>query len=85
VIIHRAARDRIQTRIVWRGGAVSELSIPVAVGSLAGLSCATELESRALELVRAGNSDLEIAQRLSLEKNGITRVQLLRQLRSIIG
>jgi DNA invertase Pin-like site-specific DNA recombinase len=67
VVVHRAVRDRIQTRIVWRGGSVSELSIPLAVGSFAALSCATELESRTLELVRGGHSDMEIARRLSSE------------------
>lgn len=66
VVIQRAVRDAVQTRIVWRGGAVSELSIPLKVGTFAALSCALELESRTLELARAGCSDQEIAERLSL-------------------
>jgi hypothetical protein len=30
LVLHRVARDTIRTRIVWRGGAVSELAVPSA-------------------------------------------------------
>ena len=66
VVIHRARRDQVQTRIVWRGGAVSELQIPLTVSSFAVLPCAQELEAQTLELERAGCPDREIAERLTM-------------------
>jgi hypothetical protein len=67
VVIHRAARDRVRTRIVWRGADVTELEIPITVGSLAELSRGEEMEKRIVKLARAGESDASIARKLSAE------------------
>ena len=65
VVIHRAAADTIQTRIVWRGGDVTETQLPIVVASIARLSCGRELEQAALELARQGQSDETIAEELT--------------------
>jgi DNA invertase Pin-like site-specific DNA recombinase len=65
VVVHHAARDRLETRIVWRGGETTTFEIPIAVGSLAELSSAPEMERLILELFSRGQSDLEIAQQLT--------------------
>ena len=65
VVIHRSARDIVQTRIIWKGGATTTMDIPITVGSFAELSCAEEMESTIVELAEQGVSDEEIAQRLT--------------------
>jgi len=65
VAIHRLAPDTVQTRIVWRGGDTTSFDVPVAVASIARLSCAQEMEPIALELFRQGQSDEEIAAELT--------------------
>jgi hypothetical protein len=65
VVIHRTARDRVHTRLVWQGGDTTTFEIPIAVHSLAALSCGPELEQRVLELHAAGKSDPEIAEELT--------------------
>lgn len=65
VVIHRAARDCVHARIVWRGGDVTVLDIPITVGSLEELSCAQELEKRIVKLARAGHLDQAIAEQLT--------------------
>jgi hypothetical protein len=47
VVLHRVTRDTIRTRMVWRGGAVSELEVPSTVGTVGsgsfwplGIACA---------------------------------------------
>ena len=65
VVLHRSARDRVQTRIVWKGGATTTFQIPIPVGSFAELSSAKEAEQLILDLSSQGKSDSEIAQQLS--------------------
>ena len=65
IVLHRSARDRVQTRIVWKGGATTTLQIPIPVGSFAELSSAKEAEQLILDLSSQGQSDSEIAQQLS--------------------
>jgi DNA invertase Pin-like site-specific DNA recombinase len=65
VVVQRVERDQVQIRIVWRGGEVTEYGIPIPVGSLAELSTGQELETRILQLHKAGKSDAVIAQELS--------------------
>ena len=57
VVAHRCAPDRIQVRIVWRGGATSELEVEVPVGDLRRLSRAAEMEARILEMAGRGVPD----------------------------
>lgn len=61
VVLQRKGGDRVQTRIIWRGGAVSEADIEVPVGSLRALSAWETMEQRILELEAQGKSDEEIA------------------------
>jgi DNA invertase Pin-like site-specific DNA recombinase len=61
VVVHRSAPDRLQVRIVWRGGATTTAALPVTVGSLARLSSAPEMEKTILNLAQAGQTDEEIA------------------------
>src|SRR5437660_7320905 len=44
VVVHRLARDRVQARIVWKGGETTTLSIPVSVGALKDLAGAETME-----------------------------------------
>jgi len=65
VVIHRRVQDRVQTRIVWRGGDITTLEIPVPVGSFADLSTAAEMEQIILNLSRQGKLDEEIVEHLT--------------------
>jgi DNA invertase Pin-like site-specific DNA recombinase len=65
VVIHRSARDRVQTRIVWRGGAITTQEIAVPVGALADLSNGAELERFVLAETASGLTDEAVAQRLT--------------------
>lgn len=65
VVIHRQVQDRVQTRIVWRGGDITSLEIPVPVGSFADLSTAAEMEQIIRDLSHQGKSDEEIAVHLT--------------------
>ena len=67
VVIHRIAADTIRTRIVWKGGATSEVDVPVASKSLAGMKLAKELEAAILALVSEGKPDAEIASLLTVK------------------
>jgi len=57
--------DHVEVRIVWRGGAVSDLDVSVPVGSLSDLSNYAEMEAEILALEAQGNSDEEIARTLT--------------------
>ena len=65
VVIHRTIPDRVQTRVVWRGGDFTTFEIPVPVGSFADLSNAAEMEKIIIDLSRKGQSDAEIADHLT--------------------
>jgi hypothetical protein len=65
VIIHRATRDCIETRIVWQGGATTTLQVPIPVGSFAELSQAEEMENQIVDLSHQGKSDEQIAEELA--------------------
>jgi hypothetical protein len=67
VVLHRVTRDTIRTRIVWRGGAVSELEVPSAVGTLRDLSWFAAMEAQILTLETQGKADEAIAQLLTTQ------------------
>ena len=67
VVLRRAATDRISVRIVWRGGAVSELEVAVAVYTHRVLPRGAEMEARLLDLARQGVDDATIAAQLTAE------------------
>jgi DNA invertase Pin-like site-specific DNA recombinase len=65
VVIHRPTPDCVHTRIVWKGGDTTTLSVPVPVGSLADLPNAAEMEQIIIKLSRQGKLDQDIAQHLT--------------------
>src|SRR5205823_12701494 len=65
VVLDRRVPDTITTRIVWRGGAVSELEVPCTVGTLRDVTGFAQMEAAVLRLETQGHSDAEIAQRLT--------------------
>jgi len=61
VVRQRVTREMIQTRMVWRGGAVSELEVPSTVGALHDLTGFAEMDAQMLALETQGKSEAEIA------------------------
>ncbi|MFL5284660.1 MAG: recombinase family protein [Rhodopila sp.] len=76
VILRRTSRDATSVRIVWRGGAVSELKVALPVNTLTALPRGAEMEARVLELARAGVGDTEIIRTLTEEGHRSTRRDL---------
>ena len=54
-------------RIVWRGGAVTDLEVKMRVNSVAKLARGNEMHDRILEFAQAGVPDDEIADDLTRE------------------
>lgn len=67
VVLDRGERDVALVRIVWRGGATSDLAVKMRVNAVAKLTKGEEMRGRALELARSGIPDDEIAAILSSE------------------
>jgi DNA invertase Pin-like site-specific DNA recombinase len=65
VVIHHIAPNKIQTRIVWKGGETTSTVITITVGAFRNLSSAAEMETIILELSKQGKTDEEIARRLT--------------------
>jgi hypothetical protein len=65
VVVQRTAPDQVRARIVWRGGDTTISDIPMTVGSLTRLSFAAEMEKEVLQLTQQGQSDEQIAERLT--------------------
>jgi DNA invertase Pin-like site-specific DNA recombinase len=60
-VLDRGEHDVAQIRIVWRGGAVSDLEVKMKVNSIARLTQGVEMRDRLLNLARNGVPDDEIA------------------------
>src|SRR3954454_15233706 len=67
VILHRTAPERLDIRVVWRGGEVTEEQIELRVHALHALSRGAEMQRRILELARQGLTDTEVAKLLTEE------------------
>ena len=67
VVMRRCARDRAEVRIVWRGGATTELTVMLPVNALTALPRNAEMEQRVRDLAAAGHYDDEIARMLTAE------------------
>jgi len=65
VVLQRARRDQIHTRIVWRGGETTTFEVPVAVGALTDLPGAHEMAQQIRVLCAEGPSDDEMARQLT--------------------
>jgi len=65
IVIHRATKDIVNTRIVWKGGDTTTIQIPITVGSFANLSFSAEAEKLIIELAKENKKDSEIADLLT--------------------
>jgi DNA invertase Pin-like site-specific DNA recombinase len=65
VVIQRARRDQIYTRLVWRGGETTTFEVPVAVGARTDLPGAHEMAQQIRVLFAEGTSDDEMARQLT--------------------
>jgi hypothetical protein len=65
VVIHHIAPNKIQTRIIWKGGETTTTVVTIAVGAFRNLSSAVEMEAAILELSQQGKTDDEIAHHLT--------------------
>ena len=61
VVLQRKEGGRVGTRIVWRGGAISEMDIVVPIKSVETLLGFTTMEAQILKLEAQGRFDEEIA------------------------
>jgi DNA invertase Pin-like site-specific DNA recombinase len=92
VILHRTAPERIDIRIVWRGGEVSQEQVEPRVYALHALSRGAAMQARILELARQGLTDAEAAKALTEEGYRSPRcshvlartVQVFRQRRRVL-
>lgn len=67
VVLDRKTHDVTLARIVWRGGAVTDLEIKMLVNSIDKLSRGAEMRDRIIELAQAGMPDDQIAEDLTRE------------------
>jgi DNA invertase Pin-like site-specific DNA recombinase len=65
VVLHRSQPDQVHARIVWRGGEVSVLEIPIPVGCWTDLTGAKDMEQIILQRYSEGVRDEEIAHELT--------------------
>jgi hypothetical protein len=49
VVMRRAARDKADVRIVWRGGEITEMTVMLPVNAVSFLPRHAEMEARVLE------------------------------------
>lgn len=82
VVIHRREREKIHTRLVWKGGETTTLDIPVTVGSFSCVSAAKAMEEKIIELSKAGRNDQEIVEVLA--SNGFRSPRGLKLLESTV-
>jgi DNA invertase Pin-like site-specific DNA recombinase len=67
VVLSRMAPDRVAVRVVWRGGAATELNVELPVASLSAMPRGAQMEARVLELARSGMHDADIVSQLTAE------------------
>ncbi len=67
VVLDRGEHDIARVRIVWRGGAVTELEVKMRVNSVTNLTRGAEMRERLLDLAKEGVGDDEIAALLTRE------------------
>jgi hypothetical protein len=61
VVLDRREHDVASVRVVWRGGAVTDLEVKMKVNSIAKLTRGMEMRDRVLDLARDGMPDAGIA------------------------
>jgi hypothetical protein len=65
VVVRRCGRDRLQLRIVWKGGETSELSVPIPVTAWIAPTEAGAMEEQIAAESARGIPDVVIAQHLT--------------------
>lgn len=66
-VLERGTHDVVNVRLVWVGGAVSELAVPRRVNGIDDLAHGTQMRSRIFELAGQGLTDNVIAAQLTRE------------------
>jgi hypothetical protein len=59
-VVLRRQSDHVHIRLVWHGGDVTSLTIPITVGAFSRLSGAQEMETIILNMAKEGRSDKEL-------------------------
>jgi DNA invertase Pin-like site-specific DNA recombinase len=67
VVLRRVTPDRAAVRVVWRGGATTELDVELPVSALSSMPRGAQMEARVLELARSGLHDEDIVSQLTAE------------------
>jgi hypothetical protein len=67
VVLERGSHDVATVRLVWRGGAVSELVVPRRVNGIDDLTHGTRMRARILEMAHEGLTNDAVAARLTRE------------------
>lgn len=67
VVLRRTGRDQAGVRIVWRGGASTDLEVALPVNDVTVLARYPAMEQRVRELAEAGQNDIQIARTLTAE------------------
>lgn len=67
VVVQRCGRDRLQVRLVWKGGGTSELSVPIPVTAWTALTAAGAMEEHIAAESARGIPDALIAQHLTTQ------------------
>lgn len=67
VVVQRSAPDCVDVRIVWQGGEITALHVPVTVGAFASLTGAAAMEQFVLEQSALATTDEEIARQLTAQ------------------
>ena len=67
VVLERGEHDVARVRVVWRGGATSDLEVKLTVNSVSRLTRGAEMRDRVLDLSRQGVTDETIAAILTRE------------------
>lgn len=65
--------DRVHVRVVWRGGAITNVDLPVTVGRFSDRTGAAEMEATIVHLAREGRNDVEIASLLTSQSHRSAR------------
>lgn len=64
-VVLKRENELVHARVVWRGGDVTEMTIPVSVGRFNQLPDSEAIQDQILTLARAGQSDRQIAEHLT--------------------
>jgi len=65
-VVLKRDNDEVALRVVWQGGDVTELTVPITVGRFEQLRDHRQIEATILALAKEGRTDKEIARRLTV-------------------